>query len=218
MIKTQENFHFWLLLFALLAGGALIHWREAAGEIRPDRKLLKDFPAKVGDWQQNGTDQRFETEVETVLGADDYLMRDYFVPATGKGANLYVGYYSTQRTGATYHSPRNCLPGSGWTMSEAEPVEISLADGRKFVANNYVIENNRSKALMIYWYQGRGRSVANEYKDKVFTVFDSISRRRSDGAMIRVVASIDKSEAESLEIAKNLASAAAANLSEFVPN
>jgi exosortase D (VPLPA-CTERM-specific) len=214
----SSSFKFWLLLLVLLTGGALIHWREAAGEIRPDRKLLKDFPAKIGDWRQNGADQRFETEVETVLGSDDYLMRDYFVPASGKGANLYIGYYETQRTGATYHSPRNCLPGSGWTMTESEPVEISLPDGQKFVANNYVIENNRSKALMIYWYQGRGRFVANEYKDKFFTVLDSISRRRSDGAMIRVVVSIDKSEQDALETAKNLAAGAAADLHEFVPN
>jgi exosortase D (VPLPA-CTERM-specific) len=211
-------FQFWLLLLVLLAGGALIHWREAAGEIRPERKLLKDFPAKIGDWRQNGADQRFETEVETVLGSNDYLMRDYFVPASGKGANLYIGYYETQRTGATYHSPRNCLPGSGWTMTESQPVEISLPDGQKFVANNYLIENNQSKALMIYWYQGRGRFAANEYKDKFFTVLDSISRRRSDGAMVRVVISIDKSEQDALETAKNLASGAAANLHEFVPN
>lgn len=206
------------MLLVLLVGGALIHWREAAGEIRPERKLLKDFPAKIGNWQQNGGDQRFEPEEEAVLGADDYLMRDYFLPASSKGANLYVGYYETQRTGATYHSPRNCLPGSGWTMAETQPVEISLPDGRKFLANNYVIENNRSKALMIYWYQGRGRFVANEYKDKFFTVLDSISRRRSDGAMVRVIVSIDKSEQEALETAKNLAAATAANLAEFVPN
>jgi exosortase D (VPLPA-CTERM-specific) len=218
LLRFSTSFKFWLLLFVLLAGSALIHWREAAGEIRPDRKLLKDFPASIGDWRQNGADQRFETEVETVLGSDDYLMRDYFVPDSGKGANLYIGYYETQRTGATYHSPRNCLPGSGWMMSESQPVEISLSDGQKFVANNYVIENNQSKALMIYWYQGRGRYVANEYKDKFFTVLDSISRRRSDGAVVRVVVSIDKSEQDALEIAKNLAAGAAANLHDFVPN
>ena len=218
LLLFSSSFRFWCLFLLLIAGGLLIHWREAAGEIRPDRKLLKDFPAKIGDWRQNGADQRFETEVETVLGSDDYLMRDYFVPASGKGANLYIGYYETQRTGATYHSPRNCLPGSGWTMTESEPVEIGLPDGQKFVANNYVIENNQSKALMIYWYQGRGRFVANEYKDKFFTVLDSISRRRSDGAMIRVVVSIDKSEQDALETAKNLAAGAAADLHEFVPN
>ncbi|MDQ4120115.1 MAG: EpsI family protein [Acidobacteriota bacterium] len=212
------SFKFWFLLLILLAGGSLIHWREAAGEIRPERKLLNNFPAKIGDWQQNGTDQRFEPEEEAVLGSDDYLMRDYFLPASGKGANLYIGYYETQRTGATYHSPRNCLPGSGWTMTESQPVEIVLPNGQKFVANNYVIENNRSKALMLYWYQGRGRYVANEYKDKFFTVLDSISRRRSDGAMVRIVVSIDKSEQDALEAAKNLAVAAAANLTEFVPN
>lgn len=218
MIKeNRKNLHFWLLLLILLAGGALIHWREATGEIRPDRKVLKDFPAKIGDWRQFGADQRFETEVETVLGANDYLMREYS-SSSGKGANLYIGYYETQRTGATYHSPRNCLPGSGWTLTEGELVEIGLPGGEKFLANTYIIENSRYRALMIYWYQGRGRYTANEYKDKFFTVLDSISRRRSDGAMVRIITSIETSEQEALETAKNLSSAAAANLSEFVPN
>lgn len=208
---------FFPLLFLLVAGGGLIHWREAAGEIRPDRRVLRDFPANIGDWRQAGADQRFETEVEAVLGASDYLMREYS-NSFGKGGNLYVGYYETQRTGATYHSPRNCLPGSGWTLIENEPVEINLPSGEKFLASNYTIENSRYRAVMIYWYQGRGRRIANEYKDKFYTVFDSISRRRSDAAMIRVITSIEKSEQEALETAQNLSAATAASLSEFVPN
>jgi EpsI family protein len=216
MNKTHASRHFWLLLLALVASGALIQWRETAGEISPARKSLAQFPVRLGAWQQSGVDQRFEPEIESVLRADDYLMRDY--SADGKNANLYIGYYASQRTGATYHSPRNCLPGSGWTMRAGETVEIETREGKNFVANRYTIENQNYKFVMIYWYQGRGRFIANEYADKFFTVWDSIARRRSDAAMVRVIVAAKNSESEALETAKRLSREVAANLSEFVPN
>ncbi|HZH33513.1 MAG TPA: EpsI family protein [Pyrinomonadaceae bacterium] len=217
MNQTRTSWNFWLLLLLLLAGGALIHWREAAGEIKPERKLLQEFPSKIGSWEQLGADQRFEKEVEDVLRVDDYLMRDYFSPK-GKSANLYIGYHASQRTGATYHSPRNCLPGSGWTMTEPALIEIPLPNGQKFIANRYIIENNRYKSLMIYWYQGRGRFTANEYADKFFTVYDSIRLRRSDAAMVRIIASVENSETEAIQTATDLAAQTAATLPAFVPN
>jgi EpsI family protein len=64
---------------------------------------------------------------------------------------------------------------------------VSRPDGSSFQANRYVIQKGNERALVIYWYQGRGRSVANEYWDKMYTVFDSVARRRSDGALVRVI-------------------------------
>jgi EpsI family protein len=152
-----------------------------------------------------------------VLRASDYLLRDYTEP-NGRVANFYVGYYASQRDGASYHSPLNCLPGSGWTLSEPDKVSISLPDGQSFIANKYVIKNGDYKSLMIYWYQGRGRAVASEYWGKVYTVIDSVRLRRSDGALVRVTVPFVNSETAALETAKDVAGKAAAILPEFVPN
>jgi EpsI family protein len=111
----------------------------------------------------------------------------------------------------------NCLPGSGWTLSEPGKATIALPDGSSFVANKYVIQNGDYKSMMIYWYQGRGRNVASEYWGKIYTVFDSVRLRRSDGAMVRVTVPIGNSEAAAEQTAVEFAATASTVLPEFVP-
>jgi EpsI family protein len=103
-------------------------------------------------------------------------------------------------------------------MTEPSLIEIYLPNGERFAANSYVVQNGKVKELMIYWYQGRGRFVASEYADKFFTVLDSVSLRRSDAAMVRVMTSVKDNEIEGVAAAKDLATKVAANLSGFVPN
>lgn len=218
---NENKSHFVILLLILLIGGIFVHWREFAGEVIAPRQSLSQLPEKIGEWQKYGDDQRFNAATEAVLRADDYLMRNYFLPANGRSGNVYIGFHQTQKTGATYHSPRNCLPGSGWTMQESEPVLLT-AHGEDFHAARYLIENHESKMVMIYWYQGRGRRNADEYADKFFTVWDSISKRRSDGALVRIVTTINRADANGAAQAdadaQNLARTLAENLNSFVPN
>jgi EpsI family protein len=94
---------------------------------------------------------------------------------------------------------------------------VSLPDGSSFAANKYIIQNGDFKSMMIYWYQGRGRNVASEYWGKVYTMFDSVRLRRSNGAMVRVTVPIGNSEADAEKSALEFASAASAVLPEFVP-
>ena len=213
-----RNRQFWLLLALLVAGGAAVNLWERAGEAKVERRALREFPAELGGWRQSGADVRLSAETEAVLRADDYLTRDYR-RADGRLANFYVGYYATQRTGASYHSPLNCLPGSGWTMSDSAVIHIAPAGGGPaFEANRYIIENGDARSLLVYWYQGRGRAVASEYWGKIYTVLDSVSRRRSDGALVRVVVPVRGSEDEALRLATELAAEAAPHLAPFIPN
>jgi EpsI family protein len=218
-IKVKDSLRFSLLLALLVFGGGVIHLWERAGEASVTRRSLREMPAEVGSWHQAGADQRFDQQTESVLGADDYLSRTY-ERADGSAASFYVGYYGTQRTGATYHSPLNCLPGAGWEMNDPAPVTITPADGSpSFEANRYIVQNGDNRQLLIYWYQGRGRKVASEYWGKFYTVIDSIRRRRSDGAMVRVMVPLGKkSEEETLRAATDLAAQVAPTLSEFIPN
>jgi EpsI family protein len=213
-MKTTPRF--WVLLVVLLFSGAIIHLWERSGEARVSRQTFKQFPAQLGSWKQLGTDLRFDDETETILRADDYVARNF--THEGHVVSFYAGYYGTQRTGATYHSPLNCLPGSGWMMTDRGEVTIPRGNGPSFKANRYVIQKGKDRALVIYWYEGRGRSIAGEYWAKIYTVLDSVTRRRSDGALIRVIAPIEKSPAEAESLAVNLASQAADELPAFVPN
>ena len=217
-MKTRTNtIRFWVLLVVLLLGGGIINAWERSGEARVSRKALKDFPAQIGSWRQIGDDVRFDDETEKVLRADDYLSRNFV--SRGRTASLYVGYYATQRNGATYHSPLNCLPGSGWVMTDPARVTITpTGGGAPFEANRFVIANGSDRALMIYWYQGRGRAVASEYWGKIYTVVDSVRRHRSDGAMVRVMVPLGNSQEAAQQAAVEIASQAASQLTEFVPN
>ncbi len=212
----KSSLRFGVLLLLILLTGVLVNAWAYLGEARVERKELKDFPQNVGTWQRIGTDQILDDATLEVLRASDYLLRDFRKPE-GQVANLYVGYYATQRTGATYHSPLNCLPGSGWTLSEPGKATVTLPDGSNFTANKYVIQNGEYRSMMIYWYQGRGRNVASEYWGKIYTVLDSVRLRRSNGAMIRVTVPIRNSEADAERTAVEFANAASAVLPEFVP-
>jgi EpsI family protein len=212
----KSSLRFSVVLILILVFGVMVNAWSYLGEAHVERKNLKEFPQNIGTWQKTGNDQTLDDETLKVLRASDYLLRDFRKP-DGQAANLYVGYYATQRTGATYHSPLNCLPGSGWTLSEPGKATIALPDGKSFVANKYLIQNGDYKGLMIYWYQGRGRNVASEYWGKIYTVLDSVRLRRSDGAMVRVTVPIAGSEAKAEQTAIEFASAASAALPQFVP-
>ena len=212
----KSSIRFGVLLILILVVGLFVNGWSYLGEAHVERKELKDFPQTIGVWQKTGNDQILNDETLKVLRASDYLLRDFRKP-DGSVANFYVGYYASQRSGATYHSPLNCLPGSGWMLSEPGKATVSVPDGSSFIANKYVIQNGDYKSLMVYWYEGRGRSVASEYWGKVYTMFDSVRLRRSDGALVRVTVPIDGSEAEAEKRAIEFASAASGVLTQFVP-
>jgi EpsI family protein len=216
MKVNRDTLRFWLLVAVLLFGAAIINGWELAGEAKTARKPLSQFPAQVGSWSKQGEDTRFDKETEKVLRADDYLSRSF--ESNGRVASLYIGYYLTQRNGATYHSPLNCLPGAGWIMSDGQKINITSASGVPFEANRYVIQNGSQRALMIYWYQGRGSAVASEYWAKIYTVLDSVRRRRSDGALVRVMVPLGDSTVEGEKTAVDLSAQVANELPAFVPN
>ncbi len=218
MIEQQPilSKHFYILIGGLVVSALFINWFEQRGEVEISRKPLRELPSKLGDWTRKGSDVRFSEQTESVLRTSDYVMREY-QNSSGKFANLYIGYYASQKSGATYHSPQNCLPGAGWEMKQPELVEVKTSGGKSLTVNRYIIDNGQTKAVMIYWYQGRGRTASSEYTDKIYTVLDSALHRRSDGAMIRVMTSINGSEAEALQTALDLSAQTAETLSQFVP-
>lgn len=213
----MKRWRFAILFVLLVGGGFVVNAWEYLGEARVERRELKGFPKEIGTWKQSGGDEQFDNQTLAVLRASDYLLRNYRGP-DGRVVNFYVGYYASQRDGATYHSPLNCLPGAGWVMNEPGTITISPEGKAPFVANRYLIQNGLHKELLIYWYQGRGRSIASEYWGKVYTVVDSVRLRRSDGAMIRIMTPINGSESAALQAAVELAAQSSRLLPEFVPD
>ena len=128
-----------------------------------------------------------EPEIKEVLRADDYVTRTYARSQT-EWANLFVAYFKSQRAGQTPHSPKNCLPGSGWiwTVSDMVPIQVP-SRAEPVVVNRYIVTKGEDKALVLYWYQSRDRVVASEYKAAAFSVADALRYNRTDTALVKVV-------------------------------
>lgn len=177
-----------------LMASALVLKTSTQGEAVPLRRTLDEFPTTIGGWRgQEAT--VLEVEVLNILRASDYLMRRY-VDASGRAAWLYIGYWQTQRKGAQIHSPKNCLPGSGWEPLEASSLAISLPGGRLLPVNRFVIQKGGEREVVLYWYRAQGEDVAGEVSAKISMVTSAITRHRTDGALVRVSSSVNGTVAE----------------------
>jgi EpsI family protein len=157
-------------------------------EFVPQSRPLAQIPAQIGDWgmvQESFVDK----ETEDVLKADDTVNRVYENPAIG-GVSVFVASFRTQRNGKSPHSPKNCLPGSGWTQLSSGNYSIDVGAAAPIVVNRYVIVHGTEREMVLYWYQSRDRVVADEFKAKFWVVADAIRLNRTDTALVRVIVPI----------------------------
>ena len=207
-----------VILTLLLLTQAAIFYGFSRGEKIPAYRSLDQFPKVLGDWKmvQQGV---MEPEVKEVLRADDYITRFYQSNKTGKYANLFVAFFKSQRAGQAPHSPKNCLPGSGWiwTVSDTIPVTVPTRD-QPLVVNRYMIQKGDQKSLVLYWYQSRDRVVASEYMAKVYVVADALRYNRTDTSLVRVVVPVDaKDEQRATATGIQFVQAFFGTLSQFLP-
>jgi exosortase D (VPLPA-CTERM-specific) len=155
-------------------------------ELIPAREPFVGFPLRLGDWV--GDEAALSEGELSELKLSDYVLADFRSPQ-GEVVNLYVAYYESQRSGVSVHSPRACLPGGGWQIMESRVVELPgvLADGRPLAVNQLVIGMGERRQLVSYWFAQRGRNLTNEYAVKWYIFWDSLTRRRTDGALVRLV-------------------------------
>jgi EpsI family protein len=173
----------------LLAQVAILRSAKHPEEV-PASPPLTQVPHSLGPWQFQ-RDGVIEQEVLDVLQADDVLSRSY-VTADGKYADLYIAAFRSQRNGKAPHSPKNCLPGSGWTPLVEDETSIDVGGAAPIVVNRYIVAHGEERDLVLYWYQSRGRVVASEYKAKFWVVADAMRYNRTDTAIVRVIVPVLK--------------------------
>jgi EpsI family protein len=185
-----------LLLSALLAiQGAAFYGLSRRTEAVPAATPLARFPTAIGEWRMT-REGEIEPDERDVLRADDYLTRQY-ATSSGKSASLFVAYFQSQRAGQTPHSPKNCLPGSGWTWSVADTIIVDIAGrGQPIEINRYIVAKGDERAVVLYWYQSRDRVVASEYRAAAFTAWDALRWNRTDTELVRVVTPLTQNGVE----------------------
>lgn len=203
------------LLFLLTALG--LHTLDETKKVSTE-KPLETFPKAIGKWQAQDN-QRLDEQVAQVLGVDDYVYRNYISPQ-GESINLYGSYFSyTDRTKG-YHSPLNCMPGSGWNIASTKPVSIELRNSpvEEVTVNRMVLQQGNRLQVSLYWYQCRGRIMHSEYEERIYRVIDSIFQGRTDGSFIRLIANSQGGSVESeTEKLKTFATKIIPLLREYIP-
>jgi EpsI family protein len=180
------------ILTGALLVQAVLFYTASHGDAVPLKQPLEQFPKMLGAWRTVAvgvTDQ----ETLDILKADDTMSRDYASP--NGLVNLWVAYFQTQRTGSSPHSPKNCLPGAGWSQVSAGDLDVQIpATGETIRINRYEVSKGDFKSLTLYWYQSQRRVVANEFDAKFWLVADSMRLHRSDTSVVKIVIPIIKDQ------------------------
>jgi exosortase D (VPLPA-CTERM-specific) len=184
-----------LILLILVPVKNMLIKRE---EVIPDRVRLNFLPLIMDDWI--GREGHLEKDVLDALRLDDYFIGNYRNTKNSQMINLYIAFYSSQRKGASVHSPKTCLPGGGWEILEFDKKTIANVYHNSTInleVNRVLIQNGNDKQLVYYWFLQRGRVITNEYLLKWYLFRDAVVLNRTDGSLIRVIA--DVSSVDNLE-------------------
>jgi EpsI family protein len=144
------------------------------------------------------------------LKFDDYILANY-VDQSQQPVNLYAAYYASQRADKLPHSPKACLPGGGWKVGSFDQHIVNgvTVNGQPLSVNRAIMEHGELKQLVYYWFQQRGRVITSEYHVKWYLFLDALTRNRSDGSLVRLVAPIKPGQSVE-EVDQKLASFAKA--------
>jgi EpsI family protein len=193
--EKSSPFHFLrskavMIVTALLAAEIVLFYAVPTKEYIPTPPPLETFATNVGPWQ---TIHQTEIDAYTqgFLRADDTLSRLYSGPGQ---VDLFVAFFKSQRGGVTPHSPKVCLPGNGWTPETSSIISVSVpGETASIPVNRFIVTHGEQRSLVLYWYQNPQRVTANEYLSKFYLVYDALRYRRSDEALVRVIADISAS-------------------------
>ena len=217
MKRFSPSIRFLAALTILLTTGVLLQAR-GRNEVFPKRIPLSALPQQIAAW--SGTDIAIPPDELNVLGPGDFLLRVYH-NADGRRPyiGLFIAYFPSQRAGDTIHSPKNCLPGAGWSPVQNRRVQLSFPDMRAFEANRYIISRGNDRQVVLYWYLAHDRAVASEYWAKFYLVTDAIRMNRSDGSLIRLTTPLMPGESPDLAQARmvDFASPIVPHMNQYIP-
>ncbi len=201
-----------VLLVAVAGITGIVSQSEA---IRPNLPF-DEFPLDFDGWKGRRTS--LDTEVYNILGVEDYVLANYHNPQ-GKGINLYVGFYQSQKEGDLIHSPKNCLPGAGWNIIDTTRETIQFDPEKDPVSvARLLLKKGQASQVVLYWFQSRGRIISSEYMQKIWLVWDSITRQRTDGSFVRLIAPVVEKEDKTLNLLKDFAKEIKPLLDAHIPS
>jgi EpsI family protein len=186
---------FWAATVILLAE-IVMFYSVPTTEFVPSPPPLNVFAKEAGGWRMIA-ETPLDSETQEFLRADDTLNRSY---ADSSGVlTLFVAFFKSQRGGVTPHSPKVCLPGTGWTPESSTRIWVDVPGDAPLRVNRYLVRHGEYRSIVFYWYQTARRVMADEYVSKVYLMFDGLRYHRSDEAIIRIVSPITEGDSAAEE-------------------
>lgn len=179
----MPNFTPWVPA-AILGIGCILIADQREQKVTPLAAPLTELPREM--FGLKSTDLVIEEKERAIAGMSDYVLR-IFKRDSLDAFSVYVGYYDYQRQGKSIHSPKNCLPGGGWEPMSSGVQAVQAGNGQAVNVNRYLLGKGPSRALVYYWYQGRGRIESNEYRVKWDLLRDAALSGRTEEALVRLV-------------------------------
>ncbi len=157
---------------------------------------LHSLPNQIGSWRA-GDERALQPEEAATLKPDEYILRDY-VSADGRiPINVFVAYFKSLQNAYGPHSPRICLPGSGWLVSSSKQISLPVGGRPEGIpVNEYVMEKGVDRIFVVYWYQNSRNIWADEYWAKLRLLPDLLRYKRSDVSLVRLVTPLGSGDSE----------------------
>jgi len=204
-----------IIIIILLITAGLTGLASQSERIAPN-KPFNEFPLEIGQWK--GVKGQLDQKVYNILGVEDYILANY-TKTSKESVNLYVGFYQSQKEGDIIHSPKNCLPGTGWNITETSIETVNLDNtGKSIKVIKLLLQKGVEKQIVFYWFQSRGRIISSEYMQKIWLVIDSVTKHRTDGSFVRLISPVIIDEQTTTARLKEFANKVYPILSEYIPS
>lgn len=209
MIKYSS----FIIVYILLAVVAVfINFREDI--VVPANKSFSDFPKQVKSWRMI-SQAEFSDNVLKVLKPTDYIYRQYR-SSDGRVVTLYLGFHGGGKGSGGIHSPKHCLPGSGWYEVSTKRGTLDTLGGKVNLVRA-IYQMGENKELFLYWFQMMDRSIFDEYSLKLSEIKNSIMYRRRDESFIRISVPFVGDEAKAIAVGEQFARDFYPVIREFLP-
>jgi len=211
-----------------LALNAYVYHFFAPIELSPSRESFDGFPMELEGWMCPER-ETIPPEVARQLRATDTFSCRFerTPPQPGAVVDFFASYYAKQvREGgggnpeSAIHLPKHCLPGSGWDVIETGITELDLPGlpQRPALVNRLVIAKGNQRQVTYYWYQSRGRVIAEDYMKMLYLFWDRTTKSRTDGGLVRFAVQLNRGDDGTAEASlRELASQVVPLLPAYLP-
>ncbi|MHA2282699.1 MAG: VPLPA-CTERM-specific exosortase XrtD [Promethearchaeota archaeon] len=150
----------------------------------PQRMSFKSFPMEIGLWQ--GRKGYLSKEILKELWADDYVSATFYRQEYPNTIHLLIPFYEYQGTRHTAHAPQSCLLGGGWDLLKTRDHEVKMNPGNDIKIKTMHLKKGDVRLLGSYFFMMRGRVITSPWMNKFYLMWDSLTKQRTDGALVRV--------------------------------